>query len=78
MTGVIVGAVIGYLLGLRTWVNMTTVILGTTSAVVSWVYIIGEIVDKLRDISEIIPTIITIVLLLAIATLRILGKKKQK
>ena len=38
MTGVIVGAVLGFLMGLRTWLIMATVILGTTTAVVSWVY----------------------------------------
>ena len=70
MTGIIIGAVIGYLLGLRTWVTMTTVILGSTCAIVSWVYVLGEVFSKLQGVHEAIPGILTIVIILALLVLR--------
>ncbi len=38
MTGVVVGAVLGYLMGLRTWVTMGTVGAGTAASIFFWVY----------------------------------------
>jgi uncharacterized membrane protein len=43
MTGIIGGSILGYLLGLRTWVTLLTVILGSTSSVVCWVYITDKL-----------------------------------
>jgi len=36
MTGPVVGSVIGFLLGLRVWVNMTAVLTGTYIAIICW------------------------------------------
>lgn len=43
MTGPIVGCIIGYLLGLRHWVNLTVVILGTCFATVAWNMLMGKL-----------------------------------
>lgn len=41
-TGALVGAVIGYLLGMRTWVTFSSVAIGNMLAVGLWVYLIGH------------------------------------
>jgi len=58
-TGVVVGAVLGYLLGLRTWINMIAVCLGTLSAVACWVFAYDRLFDVLGSIGRVIPIIFT-------------------
>jgi uncharacterized membrane protein len=78
MTGIVMGAVLGYLLGLKTHVNMTTVILGSISAVVSWVYVAETFFDKLRtDMHEAIPTVITLVIIVILAAMRIVKNRRE-
>jgi uncharacterized membrane protein len=43
MTGPLVGCVIGFLLGLRTWVNLTVVLTATFLAIVSWAILLQKI-----------------------------------
>ena len=78
MTGIIAGAVIGYLLGLRTWVTMTTVILGSTTAIVMWVYVLGGVFSTLRGAHRAIPGCVTlaIILVLAVSRLRAMRRKQ--
>jgi uncharacterized membrane protein len=50
MTGVVVGAVLGHLLGLKTWLNLITVVLGTLSASVCWLYAYDYLYARLEHI----------------------------
>jgi uncharacterized membrane protein len=43
MTGPVVGCMIGYLLGLRIWVNLVTVLAGTYVAILGWAYLLHEL-----------------------------------
>ncbi|HEC04068.1 MAG TPA: hypothetical protein ENI81_11090 [Phycisphaerales bacterium] len=45
MTGPVVGCVIGFLLGLRAWINLTIVLLGTYFAIFAW----GLFLRRFRD-----------------------------
>ena len=63
MTGVVVGAVLGYLLGLKTWPNMITVTLGTLSAAVCWLYTYDFLYGWLAQIHSEIPMVFTSVLI---------------
>ncbi len=45
MTGPVVGCVIGFLLGLRAWVNITIVLSGTYLAIIAW----GLFLSRFRD-----------------------------
>ena len=45
MTGPVVGCIIGYLLGLRHWMNLSVVIAGTCFAIVGW----NIIIDRLNE-----------------------------
>ena len=78
MTGVVIGAVLGFLLGLRTWVNITTVIIGTSSAVLCWVYAYDKLFAWLGDINTGIPIAIIILVVTILAARRIISQRKHK
>jgi len=77
MTGVIVGAVLGFLVGLRTWITLATVIAGTTTAVVCWVYAYDQLFGWLGFVNERIPDSLILVLLLALVAYRIVSKRRE-
>jgi len=77
MTGIIVGAVLGYLLGLRTWVTLLTASLGALAAVSSWVYAYDILFKWLGRIHQEIPGIFTVVLLVALLAFRSYRKRKS-
>lgn len=66
MTGVVVGAVLGHLLGLKTWPNLITVTLGTLSAAVCWLYAYDYLYARLEQINPEIPAIFTAALIAAV------------
>lgn len=78
MTGIIAGSILGFLLGLRTWVNMTTVIVGSTTAVICWVYAYDKLFGWLGEINKIIPVTITAVIITFLAVMRIINNRGQK
>lgn len=77
MTGVIVGAVLGYLLGLRTWVSIVAASLGAVAAVVSWVYAYDILFRWLASFHQEIPLVFSIVLLAALLGFHIWRKRKR-
>jgi uncharacterized membrane protein len=79
MTGPLVGAVIGYFLGLRVWVNLTVVTVGTILAVISWVLLFEKLHAAAAGLSSVLPLLIVAVLVaLAIAVnLRARLKKRR-
>ncbi|MBC8377909.1 MAG: small multi-drug export protein [Planctomycetes bacterium] len=46
MTGPVVGCMIGYLLGMRVWVNLTTVLVGTYAAILGWAFLLYQLHQK--------------------------------
>ncbi len=78
-TGVVVGAILGYLLDLRTWVNMLTVSLGTLTAILCWVFAYDKLFTWLGGISNSIPAIFTGLLLAALIVWNVVhGVKNAK
>ncbi len=71
MTGVVVGAVLGYLLGLKTWTNMVTVVSGTMGAAICWLYTYDYLYGRLAQIHSQIPAIFTTVLIAALIAYRL-------
>ena len=63
MTGVLVGAVLGYLLGLKTWVNMITVTVATMSASLCWVLAYDKFFRLLGGIHPSIPVVAAAVII---------------
>jgi len=78
MTGVIVGAVLGYLLGLKTWVNMTTVVLGSATAVLTWVYAYDRAFGWLTDVHPSVPLVLTALIFAALIASRLAKRSASK
>lgn len=77
MTGVVVGAVLGYLLGLRTWVNMGTVVAGTFSAALCWAFAYDRLFDWLARIHKGVPVAFTVALIVLLLVRRILHQHRR-
>ena len=77
MTGVVVGAVLGYLLGLKTWTNMAAVTLGTLTAAVCWLYTYDYLYGRLAQIHSQIPALFTAGLIAALIAHRLWTKARQ-
>ena len=78
MTGVVVGAVLGYLLGLKTWTNMATVTLGTLTAAVCWLYTYDYLYGRLAQIHSQIPALFTAALIVALIIHRLWAETRKK
>ena len=63
MTGIIAGTILGYLLGLRTWVTLLAASLGSLAAVASWVYAYDLLFRRLSGIHQEIPLAFAVLLL---------------
>ena len=65
MTGPVVGCVIGFLLGLRVWINMTVVLAGTYVAIFAWAFFLRQFPDRVASYSS-YPAMVFIALLIII------------
>ena len=63
MTGPFIGSVIGFMLGLRTWVNLTVVLIGTYLAVLSWGILLRRIHQHVVQYSPYAPLVLVAVLI---------------
>jgi len=75
---VIVGALLGYLLGLRLWVNMATVAVGTMTAIICWVFAYDRLFSWLGGIHESIPLAATVLLIGALVAWRLMHRIRSK
>jgi len=66
MTGPFVGSVIGFLLGLRLWLNITIVLSGTYVAILGWALFMGELHEKVASYSSHAATVLMAILLVVI------------
>jgi uncharacterized membrane protein len=68
MTGPLVGSVIGFLIGLRPWVNLSVVLAGTYLAIFCWGVILRRIHDSLAALGPYVPfAFVALILLLAVS-----------
>jgi len=82
MTGPVVGCVIGYLLGLRVWINISAVLVGTYVAIFSWAFLLHRVQYRVASYSSYTATILmflVVVIIIAGNLLhRILHQNKDK
>jgi len=78
MTGIIVGAVLGYLLGLRTWVTMVTAIAGSAVAVITWVYAYDKMFGWLGDVHQSVPVTISILIIGGLVGYRLVRRHREQ
>jgi uncharacterized membrane protein len=74
MTGPVVGCVIGFLLNLRVWVIMTTVLAGTVAAIFGWAFFLRNLLDQTATYSHYAAMVLMILLIIIIVAGHILHK----
>lgn len=78
MTGPVVGSVIGFLLGLRTWLNMTTVLAGTYIAIFCWAFFLRRLHAHITAYSSYAGLILLALLIAVILLGNLLLRRRQK
>ncbi|MBN2450387.1 MAG: small multi-drug export protein [Lentisphaeria bacterium] len=71
MTGPVVGSVIGFLLGMRPWVTVATVMLGTVSAIVSWTFLMDRVSSWIGTVGNVVPLVVVLLLITVVVAYRI-------
>jgi hypothetical protein len=66
MTGPVVGSVIGFLLGMRIWLNMTVVLTGTYVAIVGWAFLLRHFHKQVASYSSYAAMVLTALLIFVI------------
>jgi uncharacterized membrane protein len=66
MTGPVVGCVIGFLLGLRAWVNMAVVLAGTYVAIFVWALFLHQVHERVAAYSSRATVVALVVLIVGI------------
>lgn len=66
MTGPFVGSVIGFMLGIRLWVNMTVVLSGTLLAMLGWAVLLKTFHQQLATYSPYAPLVMVALLIVII------------
>jgi uncharacterized membrane protein len=74
MTGPVVGSVIGFLLGLRVWLNITVVLAGTYMAIVGWAFFLRQLHEQVASYSSYAAMILMILLIVIIIVGHILHR----
>ncbi len=76
-TGALAGGVIGYLIGMRTWVTFGSVIVGNFLAVASWIWLFDRMNEYSNLIGHNVPWVILAIVLLAAAAHQIWSLKNR-
>jgi len=66
MTGPVVGCVIGFLLGLRAWLNITVVLSGTYLAILAWALFLRRFHDSVASYSSQAAMVLMVLLIVVI------------
>jgi uncharacterized membrane protein len=81
MTGPIVGSVIGFMLCLQLWVNMTVVLAGTYAAIYGWAFFMQQFQERSASYGSYAATVLIILLIVIVFVghmlLRTLKENKQ-
>ncbi len=77
MTGPVVGCVIGFLLGLRTWVTITVVLSGTYVAILGWAFVLSQFHDRVASYSSHAAMVLMALLIIVIAVGNLLQRQSH-
>lgn len=76
MTGPLAGAIIGYFLRLKSYVNIAVVLTGTFLAVVSWVIFFRNLSTAIGEFSFLIPVVVIAMALIIFLVIRTRNRKE--
>ena len=77
MTGPIVGAIIGFLIGIKHYYTMLIVLSGTSLAIIIWTYFLKEIIVVLNQVSENAPYIVLGLIVIIALVLKLIKSRER-
>ncbi len=75
MTGVLAGSILGYTLGLRSWVTLSTAALGTFTSIVVWLFFSNQVVSAAGWMND---QVVGIGVLILLAGLLVWRRRKRR
>lgn len=78
MTGPVVGCVIGFLIHLHPWLNVSIVLGGTYIAIISWAFLLREVYERLEAYNAYAPVGVVLVIMVLVMLRHLLGGKGRK
>lgn len=76
MTGPVIGAIIGFLIGIKHYTTMLIVLGGTSLAIIIWTYFLREIIALLNQLSSNAPYIVLGLIILIAIVLKLMQRRK--
>ena len=78
MTGPVVGSIIGFLIGLRPWVNITVVLISTYIAIGIWAMLLNELSVWAATVNRFAPYALVVAIVLIAVALRLLHRRRDR
>jgi uncharacterized membrane protein len=78
MTGPVVGAIIGFLIGLRPWVNLAVVLVSTYIAIGFWALLLNELNVWAATFNRFAPFALFVAIVLIAAAMQLLGRHRER
>jgi uncharacterized membrane protein len=78
MTGPVVGAIIGFLIGLRPWVNLAVVLVSTYVAIGVWALLLNELNVWASTVNQFAPYALFLAIVLIAAAVQWLGRHRER
>jgi len=78
MTGPVVGAIIGFLIGLRPWVNLVVVLGSTYIAIGIWALLLNELSAWAATVNRLLPWALVVAIVLLVAAMNILHQHQDR
>jgi hypothetical protein len=77
MTGPVVGAIIGFLIGLRAWVNMGVVLVATYVAIGVWALLLNELSAWAATVNRFAPYALFLAIVLIAVAMYLLHRRRD-
>ena len=78
MTGPVVGAIIGFLIGLRPWVNLTVVLVSTYIAIGVWALLLNELNVWAATVNRFAPLALLLAIVLIAVAMHLLIRHRER
>jgi uncharacterized membrane protein len=78
MTGPVVGAIIGFLIGLRPWVNLAVVLVATYIAIGVWALLLNELNVWASTVNQFAPYALFLAIVLIAAAMEWVGRHRER
>ena len=77
MTGPVVGSIIGFLIGLRPWVNLVVVLVSTYIAIGIWALLLNELSAWAATFNRFVPYALVLAIVLIIIAMNLLNRRRN-